>query len=156
MFPTILTTEERRMGIVERKLLLAYVNNVRQITKYDKELHRDFFLFNMIMKDEFDTEMKLFFELAKDKKGKVEFEEEVFSPDLEMLVNKLVQEGKFSYVEAGDIDITKAGYADLVELRKAVDPIAPSVKYMVTRLGDKKYHERYRQVLNRMRQGNIE
>jgi len=141
------------MGIVERKLLLAYVNNVRRITKYDKELHRDFFLFNMIMKDEFNTSMKLAFEVANEKKGKVEFQEEIFSPDLEMLVNKLIQEGKFAYYEAGLIDITKEGYAELVELRKVVDPIAPSVKYMVTRLGDKKYVERYRQQLNKMRLG---
>lgn len=141
------------MGIVERKLLLAYVNNVRQITKYDKELHRDFFLFNMIMKDEFDTQMKLVFELANDRKGKVDFQDEVFSQDLEMILNKLVQEEKFAYRDVDFIDITKTGYAELVELRKVVDPIAPAVRYMVTRLGDKKYHERYRQQLIKMRHG---
>lgn len=138
------------MGKVERKLLLAYVNNVRQITKYDKELHKDFFYFNMIMKDEFNTQMSLMFELANEKKGKVVFENEPFCQDLEMLVNKFLQEGKFDYVEAGYMDITKEGYAELVELRKVVDPIAPSVKYMVTRLGDKKYHERYRHLINKM------
>lgn len=139
------------MGVVERKLLLAYVNNVRSITKYDKELHKDFFFFNMIMKDEFNTEMNLIFELADDKKGKVQFEDEPFCQDLEMLVNKLLQGGEFGYVEAGNIDITKQGYAELVELRKIVDPIAPSVKYMVTRLGDKKYHQRYRHLINKMK-----
>lgn len=140
------------MGIVERKLLLAYVNNVRPITKYDKELHKDFFFFNMIMKDEFNTSMKLIFELADDKKGKNQFEDEPFSPDLEMLLNKLLEEGKFAYAEAGAMDITKDGYSELVELRKVVDPIAPSVKYMVTRLEDRKYHERFRMQMLRMKQ----
>ena len=141
------------MGKVERKLLLAYVNNVRQIQKYDKDLHKDFFYFNMIMKDEFNTHMSLIFELANGKKGKVVFENEPFCQDLEMLLNKLIAEGKFAYVDAGRIDITKQGYEELVELRKVVDPIAPAVKYMVTRLGDPKYRERYRQQINKMKQG---
>ncbi|HHX94237.1 MAG TPA: hypothetical protein GX691_00225 [Clostridia bacterium] len=142
------------MGKVERKLLLAYVNNCRQITSYDKELHKDFFFFNMIMKDEFGSQMNLIFELVNGKKGTVVFENEPFCHDLEMLVFKLVQEGKFSFVEGDRIDITEEGYMELVELRKLVDPIAPSVRYMVTRLGDKKYHERYRQLINKMKQGN--
>ncbi len=140
------------MGIVERKILLAYVHNVRPITKYDKILHKDFFYFNMIMKDEFNTSMKLIFDLADDKKGKVQFHDEPFSPDLEMHVNKLLQDGKFAYAEAGIIDITKDGRNELVELRKVVDPIAPSVKYMVTRLEDRKYHERYRIQMLKMKQ----
>ena len=74
--------------------------------------------------------------------------------DLEMLVFKLVQEGKFAFVEGDRIDITEEGYMELVDLRKVVYPIAPSVRYMVTRLGDKKYHERYRQHINKMKQGN--
>lgn len=140
------------MGTVERKLLLAYVHNVRPITKYDKLLHKDFFYFDMIMKDEFNTSMKLIFNLSDDKKGKVQFDDEPFSPDLEILVNKLLQEEKFAYVEAGAMDITNDGYDELVELREVVDPIAPSVKYMVTRLEDRKYHERYRMQILRMKQ----
>lgn len=140
------------MGKVERKLLLAYVNNIRQITKYDKQLHKDFFFFNMIMKDEFNTEMDLIFEVVNGKKGKVEFSNEPFCSDLELLVSRLVHEGKFAFVEAGSIDITKEGYEQLVELRPIVDPIAPSVRYMATRLEDQKYHQRYRQLVRKMSQ----
>ena len=140
------------MGKVERKLLLAYVNNCRQITSYDKELHKDFFFFNMIMKEEFNTQMNLIFEFVSGKKGTVVFENEPFCHDLEMQVFKLVQEGKFVFVN-GMTDISKEGYMELVELRKVVDPIAPSVRYMVTRLGDKKYHERYRRLRNKMKGG---
>ncbi|HBT19923.1 MAG TPA: hypothetical protein DEA47_00900 [Peptococcaceae bacterium] len=57
------------MGKVERKLLLAYVNNVRQITRYDKQLHKDFFYFKMIMEEEFNFKPDLYFELANEKKG---------------------------------------------------------------------------------------
>ncbi|KUK10510.1 MAG: hypothetical protein XD50_1141 [Clostridia bacterium 41_269] len=142
------------MGKVERKLLLAYVNNVRQITRYDKQLHKDFFYFKMIMEEEFNIRPDLYFELVNEKKGKTEFKDEPYCHALEMLVFKLIQEGKFEYVEAGLIDITKEGYKELVELRKVVDPIAPSVRYMVTRLDDEKYHQKYRQIIKQMKEKN--
>lgn len=140
------------MGKVERKLLLAYVYNCRQITRYDKDLHKDFFYFKMIMNEEFNAKLDLYFELINEKKGKEEFKNEPYCHALEMLVFKLLQEGKFAFVEAGMIDITNEGFAELVELRKVVDPIAPSVKYMVKRLDDDTYHQKYRVITKRMKE----
>ncbi|NLO88846.1 MAG: hypothetical protein GX088_00700 [Clostridia bacterium] len=140
------------MGKVERKLLLAYVNNVRPITRYDKQLHKDFFYFKMIMEEEFDLRPDLYFELIDEKKGKTEFKNEPYCHGLEMLVFKLLEEGKFEYVEAGLIDISKEGYKELVELRKVVDPIAPSVRYMITRFDDDKYHQKYRLKIKQMKE----
>lgn len=147
--------EGNKTGPVERKLLLAYVNNCRQISSCDKELHKDFFYFNMIMKDEFNSRLDMVFDIVSDQKGKVVFENEPFCHNLEMLVAKLIKEGKLAFVEAGVIDITQEGYNELVELRKVVDPIAPSVKYMKTRMGDKKYEERFRKTIQKKKQPSV-
>lgn len=138
------------MNDVEKKLLLAYVYNCRKITRYDKRLHKDFFYFKMIMCDEFDCPPNLYFELINETKGEVEFNDEPYCHALEMLVFNLIQEGDLEYVN-GEIDITRQGYSKLVELRRVVDPIAPSVKYMSTRLNDDKYDQRYRNITKKMK-----
>ena len=140
------------MGKIETKLLLAYVNTYRQITNFDKELHRDFFSFNILIQDESGSQLGMEFELVNDHKGKVIFEDEPFCHELEMLMLKLIAENKLAFVEAGSIDITQEGYEELVELRRTVEASVPSVRYMLTRIGDQKYQELYRKTIEKMKE----
>lgn len=140
------------MDKLVRKLVLAYVNIYDTITRYDKKFHKDFFYFKMIMDHEFDFRLRCYFELINEKKGDSEFKDEPYCHSLEMTILKLLEEGKLEYVEPGRIDITRKGYEELVDLRKEIDPIAPSVRYMVTRLKDPRYHQKYRNIVRKMKQ----
>ena len=140
------------MGKIETKLLLAYVNTYRPITNFDKELHRDFFSFNILIQDESGSQLDMEFELVNDHKGKVIFEDEPFCHELEMLMLKLIAENKLAFVEAGSIDITQEGYEELVKLRRTVEASIPSVRYMLTRIRDQKYQELYRKTIEKMKE----
>lgn len=129
------------MGNVERKMLLAYVNAFRPISCYDKELHRDFFYFKLILEEECHFFPDLEFELGDGNKGKTMFAQEPFCEGIELLVLEMIREGWLTFVEAGTIQITKEGYHELRRLCKIVDPMVPSVRYMLSRIKD--YREIY-------------
>lgn len=129
------------MGNVERKMLLAYVNAIRPISFYDKELHRDFFYFKLILEEECHFFPDLEFQLEDGYKGKTRFEQEPFCQSIELLILEMIRRGWLTFVKAGTIQITKEGYLELRRLCKIVDPMVPSVRYMVSRLKD--YREMY-------------
>lgn len=141
------------MDNIVKKLLLAYLYNRRPVMRYDKKLHKDFMFFKIIVQEEFNVNLNIQFELISEQKEKNIFKEEPFSSSLERMLFQLVEEGYAAY--SGDlINITNKGYEELVRLRPEVDKIAPSVKYMLTRLSDPNLNQRYRNIVKQMRQQN--